>query len=166
MEFAQKRSCLVLVHVIYMYFRSTTKSHTYNIIMTLYHQTSERIVNEIESLLASHYLSASFPFIGALLRYCTVQSLYLLKPRDVKGTDPFTVRSNRFCAERSLQTTKQSSSGYPSTWSDEHNRATFDVVFRVIFFPNLVAGCHCTLHVVPKHVGVRRTCTSGTLGWA
>jgi hypothetical protein len=37
-------------------------------------------------------------------------------------------------------------------------RATFDVIFRVTFFPNLVACCHWTLPVVPKHV--RRTCNS------
>jgi hypothetical protein len=37
-------------------------------------------------------------------------------------------------------------------------RSTFDVVFCVAFFSDLVAGCHCTLHIVRKNV--RITCTT------
>jgi hypothetical protein len=38
--------------------------------------------------------------------------------------------------------------------SNNGYRAIFDVVFRVICFPNLVAGSHCTLNSVPKHVRI------------
>jgi hypothetical protein len=41
------------------------------------------------------------------------------------------------------------------------NRATFDVVFRVIYFPNLVAGCDWTLDIVQKHV--HSTCNNDVM---